>query len=413
MAFIRHFFHIRLKSLRWITCVGAISAGYPALALPPCAAIGDPPKVFVRHLDKDSINIVDGLLAVSGGATAKEDVSRVDLFIDGVAVDVRKKGVDLTLLNAPSADIVEFEFKVDVAMNPLPARLTMRPGRHKIHVFTTTVSGQCVKIERDVEGRQPRVYAVIVGINAPNSQLRPLKFAYSDALAFRDYLEKDLGVPPDHISLLPDKPDSPVPVDVTSISEELERFKGLNVEADTVLFFFAGHGVLIGGEQYLVPMRGNIDLPKSTLLKLDTVRDYLKDSRARRRVFFVDACNVADSAGQRGATPPTEGRRGNEDLTKLWSNWSGSFGIAASKPSEPSWEHPSISAGVFTHFLLEAFRNAKVDDKHTVTLKAAYDYVEENVPKFATGSLSPPITPQHPTLIDNTDEAGKIAVGYH
>ncbi len=62
---------------------------------------------------------------------------------------------------------------------------------------------------------------------------------------------------------------------------------------DVALFYFAGHGIEIGGENFLVPTAADIQ-DRSTLeaqaFRLGVVFEVLRESRARLSIFILDAC---------------------------------------------------------------------------------------------------------------------------
>ena len=71
---------------------------------------------------------------------------------------------------------------------------------------------------------------------------------------------------------------------------------------DTALFFYAGHGVQIEGENFLVPVdfesATTVVRAKSLFFSLAQAIDYIKRSRARRTILILDACRnnpVAES----------------------------------------------------------------------------------------------------------------------
>ena len=66
-------------------------------------------------------------------------------------------------------------------------------------------------------------------------------------------------------------------------------------QADTVVFYFSGHGAALGGENYLIPYDGTADAALAENLNIACRKwcDQLK--RTSRRVVFLDACrNLAD-----------------------------------------------------------------------------------------------------------------------
>lgn len=142
-----------------------------------------------------------------------------------------------------------------------------------------------------------RRVALVVGADAYRS-LRPLENAVADAVAIRGTLEK-LGF---EVSLETDR-------DLKRLRRALDDFREDGAGADVALFFFAGHGVEIAGDNRLLPVdadAASADRLKETSLPLEEVHTLLR-SMARAALIVLDACrnDPFGSAGGdgRGAVP--------------------------------------------------------------------------------------------------------------
>ena len=129
----------------------------------------------------------------------------------------------------------------------------------------------------------------------------------TDAKRIAEMLRRDLGfeVPP---PVLDGK--------LADMDTALDRFKQSALGAEVALFFYAGHGMEMNGQNMLVPVDAHLanerDVPRQTL-PLDLVMDAM--SGARVKVALLDACrnnpmaqrmlrlNGARGSGSRGLSP--------------------------------------------------------------------------------------------------------------
>jgi uncharacterized caspase-like protein len=123
-------------------------------------------------------------------------------------------------------------------------------------------------------------------------------------------------------------------------------------EEGAVVFYYAGHGVQIGGRDYLVPV--DVDLRDPEEIRDDAVDvgdlllDRLSSSRARARIVILDACRdnpfqVATARAIRGA----DRARRAETVA------SGGLIAYASAPGELAEDGPPGSHSVYTRHLVE------------------------------------------------------------
>jgi len=81
---------------------------------------------------------------------------------------------------------------------------------------------------------------------------------------------------------------------------------------DTVIIYYAGHGVQYGGENFLIPV--DIDMSSAAIVKhkamnVSLLLDYLKEAGTKVNILFLDACRNNPFRGSRGltrVTPPSD-----------------------------------------------------------------------------------------------------------
>ncbi|TVQ26372.1 MAG: hypothetical protein EA367_00255, partial [Leptolyngbya sp. DLM2.Bin15] len=190
-----------------------------------------------------------------------------------------------------------------------------------------------------------RNWAICIGIN-DYYNLQPLQYAVQDAIAVRDFFLTTVKF--EQVFYFAD--DSPpiqtprgemrsLPTYANLMHFFQKRFEKPFLEAgDNFWFFFAGHGELHGGHDYLMPIDvapGNI---AGTALRVSDVTTYLRNCGADNTILLLDACR---SQGRRQGTG-----LGTEEQQ-------GMVTIYSCSPREASYEIEALGHGSFTHALLE------------------------------------------------------------
>lgn len=189
--------------------------------------------------------------------------------------------------------------------------------------------------------------------------------AENDATRFADLLRLR-GVPERNIHLLSTKVGAVAPTKA-NIKQAIKE--ALAAKGETVIFFFAGHGVYAGGENLLLPSdtqgwecKDRPDASKADLLgstiRVSQVRDVLRASAFTQRYLILDACRTppqSHSIGKEsqalpafrgvGLVEPADKRREREPVT-----------IYGTQDNRVSMEWQEKKSGYFTWFLLQALR---------------------------------------------------------
>ncbi|HRD89595.1 MAG TPA: SUMF1/EgtB/PvdO family nonheme iron enzyme [Accumulibacter sp.] len=145
---------------------------------------------------------------------------------------------------------------------------------------------------------------------------------------------------------------SPPPrdLDQRGMEQVVQKFSEASRDADVALFYYAGHGVGRGGDNWLIPVGTEIADPadlRYRAVSLRWIADRLKASGARARILIVDACrNNRWYEADRGP-----GQRGLERITPP----SGTLIAYAAAPGEIARDkHPSRPNGLYTGELVQA-----------------------------------------------------------
>ncbi|MBT8113926.1 MAG: caspase family protein [Arenicella sp.] len=136
-------------------------------------------------------------------------------------------------------------------------------------------------------------YALVIGNAAYGPSIGKLKNPVNDA----QDLGKKLGKLGFDVQLVTDG-------DLRSMEESVDKFAQKIREDDTALFYYAGHGVALGGENYLLPtgmgIKDSVDV-KYKSLNLSFVLDKLDRGSSGVTMVVIDACRNNPFPIARGA----------------------------------------------------------------------------------------------------------------
>jgi len=235
-------------------------------------------------------------------------------------------------------------------------------------------------------------WAVIVGINGGADY--GLSWCKSDARAVHGALAAGCGYPPDHVQLLTD--DAALAPTRRNIVGVLGAWLSKRQDADTILFYFSGHGAHgPDGHDYLVPVDA-VGEPAGSdvhgrLISVQATHELLRASGAGRIVMVVDACRSPMRRRAEGGPRPPEGPGiGVQAAASAASH--GVVYMQSCRADEYSLEDPSIGGGVYTHYLIRGLNGeADADGSGLVMLSELQRYLVERVPAHTDGRQHPQI----------------------
>ena len=152
-------------------------------------------------------------------------------------------------------------------------------------------------------------------------------------------------------------------------------------EDDMIVFSFSGHGYQGGICPY------DMTNQQSSGIAYQEIRNILKQSRAKCKIIFADACF---SGGLR-----TNNGQGDSSLKEDDSNV---LLFLSSRGGETSIESPFMVNGVFTKYLLRGLRGgADYNFDRKITAKELFDFVHQGVVEKSDDK-------QHPVMWGNFDD---------
>ncbi|MFZ4677762.1 MAG: SUMF1/EgtB/PvdO family nonheme iron enzyme [Nodosilinea sp.] len=228
-----------------------------------------------------------------------------------------------------------------------------------------------------------RNWAICIGINGYYN-LQSLNYAKQDAASMRDFFVSE-GRFEQVYYFADDSPTIETPrgsmrSDPTFANLKRffrERFQQPFLDVgDNFWFFFAGHGELHEGHDYLMPLDVDPGNLEETALRISDITAHLRNSGADNTVLLLDACRSQGS--RRGLGLGTEEQQG---IVTVYS----------CSPREASYEIEALGHGAFTYALLEGFKLQ--GGNNCATVERLDQYLRYQVPSLNAQHRKPVQTP--------------------
>ena len=241
-------------------------------------------------------------------------------------------------------------------------------------VFSYSVFGQTSTILKPEESGAQRRTALVIGNSA--YKVSPLINPANDARDMADAL-RGAGF---EVILRQDQ-------DLIGMEQALTEFAGALAGKETALFYFAGHAVQVDGENYLIPVREEIQSTiqaKSRGVSLEDVLGRIRLSGIKTALVFLDAC--------RDNPFPGSSRSGVRGLAVVAAPTDIETCIAYATQPGSTAQDGSGKNGVFTSALLDNLKHPGVSLSDLMTsviaeVKAATGGKQQ--PRFDNGLSTP------------------------
>jgi hypothetical protein len=160
--------------------------------------------------------------------------------------------------------------------------------------------------------------------------------------------------------------------DVATFQRGIVEFLAQAKDADGVVLFYSGHGAQMNGENYFLPLDGNLNSEEAIrrdFMTVNSVVEKLDASGARFKFVILDACRsnpfVSDGQMLAAAAVATSGLA---EMRRLGDNTLVSF---ASAPGQVSLDlGQKIGFSLYTLAFVDVLKEAKRIEARDVTLKA-------------------------------------------
>jgi len=274
-------------------------------------------------------------------------------------------------------------------------RIPLRNGENRIKINAVDVEGffaEKIISVRSVEKKR-NVWAVVIGVNSyPN--VRRLKYAVNDAMAFSNHLVEYNQVPKENVVLLLDEE-----ANLTRLRSALGVYlKNKASKEDMVIIYFAGHGATEreatspdgdGLEKYLLPYDVDPKELYATAMPMEEISRLFSRIRSDRLVFIVDTCYSGASGGRTISVADIRAGISDGFLDRI-TGGKGKIILTASGANEVSAESDELQHGIFTHFLIKGLQGqADSDGDGLITVDEVYTYVSKQVPQATNQEQHP------------------------
>lgn len=211
--------------------------------------------------------------------------------------------------------------------------------------------------------------AVIVGVNDySGTNLQNLRYCAADAEAFYEALIHYANYETQYVRLFSDGlnlvSSPPTYSDVLSAVQEMCTNA---TEDDSILFLFAGHGTRDEKDSYLLTKEYRSNVISDSSISMSKINEYFKQSPAKFKLRFFDACH-SGRMGVRGLANPNV----ETDLAVMADGWAT---LAACREDQFAHELPDIGHGVFSYFLVKGLSGEASISNGLVTLDNLRVYV--------------------------------------
>jgi len=166
--------------------------------------------------------------------------------------------------------------------------------------------------------------------------------------------------------------------DKKAMRDSVREFKSrMKQDRGVGLFYYAGHGVQVKGENYLIPVNHDIQEEydvQDEALRVSTVLSYMQDAGTRMNIVILDACR--DNPFARSM------RSGSRGLATIYAEGSGSIIAYATAPGSTASDGTGEN-GLYTQELLKAINTPGLE------IGMVFRHVLAKVQKISKGKQIP------------------------
>jgi uncharacterized caspase-like protein len=302
---------------------------------------------------QESTNVYEAAFTIKNCIVSANPVKEARVFLNG---EIFSDDRGMKLIKSQDCDY------------EMESNLKLRPGINRVYVEigngNETVRSETKTInfvETMFEHRQ----ALVIGNS--NYAVSPLRNPANDAKAMAKVL-RELNF--DVIEVI-DGDKMKMKNAVREFSDKLTENKGVG------LFYYAGHGLQVKGENYLVPVNHSIQAEadvEDEAIRVNMIMDYLQNCGTRMNIIILDACR--DNPFARSM------RGGSRGLAQVYAEGSGSLIAYATAPGSIAADGEGEN-GLYTQELLKAIKTPGIE------IGMIFRNVTANVKKLSGGKQIP------------------------
>jgi len=235
--------------------------------------------------------------------------------------------------------------------------VSLRAGVNQISVEafnkTNTITSfrASININADIQKREAKLYAIIIGVNEFESSygdsLQNLRYSLNDAEAMKELVFNSKGKVFDKVEI--------THLQNTQVTKEniFKAFSEIQEKAtleDTVLFYISTHGVSANGKFYLIPANNK---KMSSLIEFRKIFEKSTDIRSLKQIFIIDTCQSGNANDVASAI--------YDSRASVLARSSGIHLLSASTSGTNAFENDKVRHSNFTYQIMQALQNVKTD----------------------------------------------------
>jgi hypothetical protein len=227
---------------------------------------------------------------------------------------------------------------------------------------------------------QPRLFALVVGINAYLDAALKLNYAVPDARAIAAALEL---AGKDHYAEVNVRLALDADATVAGITRIFADLGTIVRPRDVFVFFAAAHGKTIDGRYYMLPQDINYQTEQSLVrdgIGQDKLQAWFARIQAKKSVLMFDTCEAGSLTGQR-IVVASRGLEQKAALGRLIQA-TGRATLTATTATQDAWEGYG-NHGLFTYAILDALARGDTSGDGLIQLAELIQHIDGLVPAIA------------------------------
>lgn len=237
----------------------------------------------------------------------------------------------------------------------------------------------CLFLTSPARGQSPgpQTWVISVGVDDYIQDAVPdLKFAGADAKLISQSFQTLSQVPASNIfTFTSDAVQPDFAPRATNIMHRVHWMKKVCKPGDTLVFFFAGHGLQMGPQSYLLTEESDnrsLATLKVSSLRSDELFEQMVQIPTQKILVVFDACR-----NESGDPALSDGLTAGLTLTRSQLEYATIFSCNV---GERSWEWADRKHGFFTYHFAEGLRAAAADAQGAVSLQSLSEHLAHSVP---------------------------------
>lgn len=235
---------------------------------------------------------------------------------------------------------------------------------------------------------KPRLFLVTIGIDKYKNPKYNLNYAQADADGVVKMISQQSKTLFQEIVPFTIRNEKATKANIYSA---LEQIKTKALEQDMIVVYYAGHGVMSGGndkekEFFIVPhdvtqLYGRDEMLYEKAISAADLKKYAQAINAQKQVFILDACQ---SAGALESLESQSRGAAEEKAIAQLARSTGTFWITSTGSDQFASEFAKLGHGIFTYALLEGIGGAAdVNKDQRLTIRELSTYIENKVPELS------------------------------